>query len=121
MNPHADNPPYEIESNPLAGGMLQQTALRFYKANHVHAIHYCRPRLKKMAARIYQEPHLRRALQESEDLDYQVLYGDLIRRKQLEVQQLENTMVDMEKTLKSVIRTISVGYSDDMMGDDADP
>lgn len=83
-----------------AGGAFQELCLKFFKGIHVDAIHHCRPRLKAMMAQLYQEDHLRRALQESDALDYLKDFGGHILEKQrLKVESLRCKVATMEAVL----------------------
>eukprot|EP00442_Polarella_glacialis_P052124 CAMPEP_0115160346 /NCGR_PEP_ID=MMETSP0227-20121206/70755_1 /TAXON_ID=89957 /ORGANISM="Polarella glacialis, Strain CCMP 1383" /LENGTH=1360 /DNA_ID=CAMNT_0002572235 /DNA_START=111 /DNA_END=4191 /DNA_ORIENTATION=+ len=84
----------------FAGGAFQELCLKFFKGIHVDAIHHCRPRLKAMMARMYQEEDLRRALQESGALDYLKDFGGHILDKQKnKVDSLRHKLRAMEACL----------------------
>jgi len=89
-----------------AGGAFQELCLKFFKGIHVDAIHFCRPRLKAMMARLYQEEHLRRALQESPALDYLKDFGGHILEKQkLRMESLRCKLSAMQQTLRETDRS----------------
>lgn len=95
-------PPTDPPGKDCAGGAFQELCLKFYKAIHVDAIHYCRPRLKAMMAQLYKEEDLRRALQESPALDYLKDFGGHILDKQKQkVESLKCRLREMEEALKS--------------------
>jgi len=84
-----------------AGGAFQELCLKFFKGIHVDAIHFCRPRLKAMMANLYQEEHLRRALQESPALDYLKDFGGHILEKQkTRMDSLKCKLASMEAALR---------------------
>ncbi|CAJ1361109.1 unnamed protein product [Effrenium voratum] len=88
-----------------AGGAFQELCLKFFKGIHVDAIHFCRPRLKAMMAKLYQEEHLRRALQESPALDYLKDFGGHILEKQKNrVDSLRCKLMAMEQTMRETDR-----------------
>lgn len=84
-----------------AGGAFQELCLKFFKGIHVDAIHHCRPRLKAMMARLYQEEDLRRALQESPSLDYLKDFGgQLLEKQKMRVDSLRLKLSTMEAALR---------------------
>lgn len=84
-----------------AGGAFQELCLKFFKGIHVDAIHHCRPRLKAMMARLYQEEDLRRALQESPALDYLKDFGGaLLEKQKMRVDSLRLKLTTMEAALR---------------------
>jgi hypothetical protein len=90
---------YESDGD-YAADTFQLVALRVHKAMHVYAIEYCRPKLKGMMAKMYQEPAIRKALL---DANVQVsLLQDMKQRKSQAVADLEARIRSIRDTLQDV-------------------
>ncbi|CAE7938707.1 unnamed protein product [Symbiodinium necroappetens] len=86
----------------FAGGAFQELCLNYFKQIHVHAIHYYRPKLKALLARLYQERHLRQALQRSPAMaKVKEKTGQILKRETKRKDRLRRELNSMRETLRT--------------------
>jgi hypothetical protein len=89
-----------------AGPLFQTHALTIWKAMHCAAIDYCRPRLKKMLAQIYQVDALRTMLTSapfhSGRLDFREMYKETIQGKKDSLKTEEAKLERLKRTLHAI-------------------
>jgi hypothetical protein len=79
---------------------LNEWALLYFKAIQAAAVDYCRPKLTKMMARLYQPEELRRALflsRGAHSLSFWTFFGDFRNDKERELRRCEDAYKRMEQ------------------------
>lgn len=104
----------------LAGEAFHEMALRVHKSMCANAIDYCRPRIKTMMSQVYQEEHLRVALQGSRNLQYKERFSSCVDDKIKELAEVSQKYSSLEETLDIISKNkIASGDKEVKISDEA--
>lgn len=76
-------------------------ALKYFKAIHATAVDYCRPKLKKTMAKMYQHEELRRALVSR--MGFSEFFGDVRRAKLEQLRKCSGSLDQMQKEFQAAL------------------